>query len=607
MKINKRYVGGVLAAVCALTSTVLFQNCSPGFSSAPGWSNSSESTSGESDPHIDKVVLLMHFTGANGSSTFADATGRHPNATVIGNARVISSQSVFGGGSLYLDGNSYLSLPPSIDWNLNEGDATVEAWINPMEYTSCPGTPGGNCQLGILAQGSHSADGDWHISIFKDAPFGLYAGISGHDLSSVYSGLPALSAFYNRWNHIAFSKTGGTTRIFLNGTQVASAPVNPFSGSPKPLFIGGTETAVGFGRVFRGYMNDLRITKGVGRYTANFTPVEASFPNPASPITPPSNPVNAWRPLVQGTNAPGARAYHTAVWTGSKMIVWGGDGSPNAPLIYDPVSQTWGNPGSTVGAPGARFGHSAIWTGKKMIIWGGAEYQPGQPASTGARHNDGAAYDPVTDTWSPIAASPLSPRFLHSAVWTGSKMIVWGGTLDQIRENPATDAAMYDPTSNSWSMISMTGSPSGRYMHSAVWTGDRMIIYGGTLNGVGNFGNMAAYNPANNSWSTITAANTPSARGQMTTVWTGSKMIVWTGYSAPNATPLNGYINEAFAYDPVQNSWTMLSVTGAPLARRQATAVWTGNAMIVWSGIDAENLTAPDPGKKVNDGGVYYP
>jgi N-acetylneuraminic acid mutarotase len=186
-------------------------------------------------------------------------------------------------------------------------------------------------------------------------------------------------------------------------------------------------------------------------------------------------------------------------------------------------------------------------------------------------------------------------------------MIVWGGALDALRTNPATDAALYDPASNSWSPISMVGAPSGRFMHAAAWTGDRMLIFGGTLNGVGTFGDMASYNPTTDSWTPITSANVPSARSMTTTVWTGSRMIIWSGYSGPGLTPLNGYMSEGWSYDPVQNSWSPISVAGAPLARRQATAVWTGNAMIVWSGIDAENLTAADPGKKVNDGGVYYP
>jgi N-acetylneuraminic acid mutarotase len=186
-------------------------------------------------------------------------------------------------------------------------------------------------------------------------------------------------------------------------------------------------------------------------------------------------------------------------------------------------------------------------------------------------------------------------------------MIIWGGAFNAARTSPATDAGMYDPTTDTWSSISMVGAPSGRFLHSAVWTGDKMLIFGGTLNGVGNFNDMASYNPTTDSWATITSANVPSPRAQGTTVWTGSRMIIWSGYSGPGLTNLNGYISEGWSYDPVQNGWSPISVAGAPLARREATAVWTGNAMIVWSGIDAENLTAADPGKNVNDGGVYYP
>ena len=128
-----------------------------------------------------------------------------------------------------------------------------------------------------------------------------------------------------------------------------------------------------------------------------------------------------WSPTSL-TGAPTARFNHTAVWTGSKMIVWGGndDGNVNSGAIYDPATDTW-TATSTAGAPAARQRHTAVWTGTKMLVWGGID-------SEGL--NTGGIYDPASDTWtatSTVGAPTLGSS--HAAVWTGSKLIVWGRDL----------------------------------------------------------------------------------------------------------------------------------------------------------------------------------
>ena len=93
-------------------------------------------------------------------------------------------------------------------------------------------------------------------------------------------------------------------------------------------------------------------------------------------------------------NAPDARESHTAVWTGSEMIVWGGD---NATVVlntggrYDPSTDSW-TATTTVNAPSARSVHTAVWTGSEMIVWGG-DILPGEDLNTGGRYN------PATDNW----------------------------------------------------------------------------------------------------------------------------------------------------------------------------------------------------------------
>ena len=164
---------------------------------------------------------------------------------------------------------------------------------------------------------------------------------------------------------------------------------------------------------------------------------------------------------------PDPRDSHTAVWTGSQMIVWGGSSSFNSGGRYDPATDSW-MPTSTTNAPSARSGHSAVWTGSLMVVWGGY---------AGSYFNSGGRYDPVTDTWTPTSTTNApSARSSHSAVWTGSRMVVWGGN----NGTHFNTGGRYDPATDNWTPTSTTNAPSARSRHTAVWTGSRMVVWGGS-------------------------------------------------------------------------------------------------------------------------------
>ncbi len=112
-----------------------------------------------------------------------------------------------------------------------------------------------------------------------------------------------------------------------------------------------------------------------------------------------------------------------------------------------------------------------------MIVWGGVNDD--FPSTT--IFNNGGKYNPSTNSWTATSLTNApTDRFWHTAVWTGSEMIVWGG-------NPATDTGgKYNPVTNTWAATSTTNAPSPRDGHTAVWTGSEMIIWGGCNRDVPN-------------------------------------------------------------------------------------------------------------------------
>jgi N-acetylneuraminic acid mutarotase len=171
------------------------------------------------------------------------------------------------------------------------------------------------------------------------------------------------------------------------------------------------------------------------------------------------------------------------------MIIWGGGGLGyrNDGFRYNPSTNTWNSNVSSTNAPAARSAHSAIWTGTEMIIWGG--YNAGT-----FPYNDGKRYNPATNTWGAVTSTINAPSFraAHVGIWTGTEMIIWGGISTS---NFYNDGYKYNPTTNSWDVnqIVQTNAPTIRGNVSGSWSGSEMFLWGGnnsssTLNNGGRFG-----------------------------------------------------------------------------------------------------------------------
>jgi hypothetical protein len=167
-----------------------------------------------------------------------------------------------------------------------------------------------------------------------------------------------------------------------------------------------------------------------------------------------------------------------------------------------------------------------------MIVWAGRD----SFALTLSVQNTGGAYDPATDGWALTnTATAPAGRMGHTAVWSGNGMIVWGGILGSFARTQT--GGRYSVSGDTWAATSVLGAPTGRAYHAAVWTGTEMVVWGGS--GVGFLGDGGAFDPATNAWRALPTNAAPTAREDHTAVWTGTEMIIWGGATSPADTYLN--------------------------------------------------------------------
>ncbi len=347
-----------------------------------------------------------------------------------------------------------------------------------------------------------------------------------------------------------------------------------------------------------------------------------------------------WQPLppapVEGRQQP------AAVWTGQELLIWGG--VPRvAGAAYDPAGDSWRELPSAPLDP--REGHVAVWTGSELLVWGGGAYQePDDPSQPFARdaldfRADGAAYDPATDSWRPLADSPLGPRAGAAAVWTGQEMLIVAGTGDGADPGTVetfTDAAAYDPATDSWrSLPDLPDLDLREVGPGAVWTGEEMLVAGSRFAP----GRAAAYDPASDTWREIDDG--PLSGAGQVVAWTGDEAIItdtmadgiasydptsdsWQQLPTPSDDPIqslsfvttDGQVvavggktlepdqpMPAWIYDHQGQRWVWLDP--APVAGRgQPAVVWTGTQLLVWSGMA---LAAGDEAAAHDDGAAWYP
>jgi hypothetical protein len=218
---------------------------------------------------ITNTSLLLNFTHAG----IYDAAMLN-NLETVGDTKISTTQSKFGGSSMFFDGTGdYLVTQSNSIFTFGTGDLTLECWI----YQTATST---STYRVIFGDNVYGSTGGYTLYSYNNA-LNLWKGGSG----GVEVIAPAGTITLNAWNHVAWTRSGSSNRLFINGTQVGATTTDATNYTSTISYIGASQAGT---FPFVGYIDDLRITKGLARYTANFTPPTAALPTINSTTPTPS-------------------------------------------------------------------------------------------------------------------------------------------------------------------------------------------------------------------------------------------------------------------------------------------------------------------------------
>ncbi len=219
-------------------------------------------------PHFDQVGLLLPFDGTHGATSTTDVSHSAHSPAFHGNAKISAGRSKFGGTSCYFDGKGdFLTVADSEDWNFGTGDFTIEFWVL---------RTGVSKYEGILGESAASWNSGAPVIVIYNTKILITEGEFANKTQA------STSFIANTWYHVAFSRGGGFMRLFVNG-KLEGFAVDNHSYDFNEIRIG--RYNVGADYDFGGYLDDLRITKGVARYPSNFALPDAMSGDAVPTIT----------------------------------------------------------------------------------------------------------------------------------------------------------------------------------------------------------------------------------------------------------------------------------------------------------------------------------
>lgn len=211
----------------------------------------------ELDPYASNVVLWLEFNGNNGDTNTSDSSSKNHSVSFNGTAEISNSQAKYGNTSLKLVRSlaNFLTVGASSDW-VFDGDFTVEGWFD-WEGIE---TSNGSVFVGTGGAGAFDQLGSFSNNLFG---YGILTGGGG-------------AVAVNTLTHLAVSRHGSTVRIFKDGVLAATGSNSSVIGQNLPLYIGKRSDN---NHPYGGYIDSLRITKGIARYRENFNPETDTFLN----------------------------------------------------------------------------------------------------------------------------------------------------------------------------------------------------------------------------------------------------------------------------------------------------------------------------------------
>jgi hypothetical protein len=305
-----------------------------------------------------------------------------------------------------------------------------------------------------------------------------------------------------------------------------------------------------------------------------------------------------WSSIPGGPLSP--RHDETYVWTGSALIIWGGVTTGGGLQIalsdgaaYNPSTRTWRLlPSSPLSG---RANASAVWTGTEVIIWGGEGIGIyGTPS--GKLNAEGASYTPSTNTWKLLPDAPIESRNDATLIWTGRQMIAFAG--QDAGGNAVPNGAVYDPESGSWNALPTFPRPHPAVPGlslvplgaTAVWTGDELLAWvsydvrlSSTRSSVATMG--AVLHPGSATWDLLTKSSSNLSNDALNTVWstavwTGSEVLLFGSvrcFETCNVSwPSAGTV---YAFHPDSNMWTKMTVPTDPIGP----VISTGRAIVIFN------------------------
>ncbi|MBU6222280.1 MAG: hypothetical protein KGR24_05950 [Planctomycetes bacterium] len=219
------------------------------------------------------VGLLLHFDGDDLDTTTIDSSAFGRTVT-LGSAAVISTaQSKFGGSSLFLDGSTYANVSVGAQFNIDDRDWTIDAWI----YLDAENSAS---QAMVCEIGNHGGNG---VAFWMELSSGewfpvLWLG-SGTSSVGYQQAMGTQAATPGEWTHVALVRDGLTMRMFVDGADAGTLAIDTdtsVSATTNTVQVGGNYTS-NPSAVFAGYIDELRVLVGKADFTAAFTPPASAY------------------------------------------------------------------------------------------------------------------------------------------------------------------------------------------------------------------------------------------------------------------------------------------------------------------------------------------